>query len=168
MNVHNFKSMVSSARGSLANELEEDMDGDEEEDRVGALTEEVDGEEDEGEQQFNEAGDAIEAFNLRNERDGGTFDDNMNYTFKKERGEVDAWVAEMDEVAMEQAIGEAQRAVKRKALEREQEELREAKKVFKPSLQLKKELLLLMQPKEKVSGTMRRLSPNQGKNVILL
>lgn len=113
--------------------------------------------------QFNEAGDVIEAFNLADEREGGHFDENMNYVFKKEKGEVDAWVAEMDEVAMEQAIGEAQRAVKRKAAEREEEERREAAKEFKTSIQLKKELLTLMQPKETVASAMRRLSGKAGK-----
>ena len=95
---------------------------------------------------------------MADEREGGHFDENMNYVFKKEKGEVDAWVAEMDEVAMEQAIGEAARAVKRKAAEREEEELRESKKEFKTSVQLKKELLAIMQPKETVASAMRRLS----------
>ena len=36
----------------------------------------------------------------------------MNFVFKKEKGEIDAWVAEMDEVAMEKAIGEAAIAMK--------------------------------------------------------
>jgi hypothetical protein len=101
---------------------------------------------------------------LRDERDGGHFDENMNYVFKKEKGEVDAWVAEMDEVAMEQAIGEAARAVKRKAAEREKEEEREAQKAFVPSIQLKRELLSYMKPKETVSAAMRRLSGKNGEN----
>lgn len=112
--------------------------------------------------QFNEAGEVLEAFNLRDERDGGHFDENMNYVFKKEKGEVDAWVAEMDEVAMEQAIGEAAKAVKRKAAEREKEEEREAQKAFVPSIQLKRELLSYMKPKETVSAAMRRLSGKNG------
>lgn len=107
--------------------------------------------------QFNEAGEVLEAFNLHNERDGGAFDENMNYVFQKEKGEMDAWVAEMDETAMEQAIGEAARAVKRKAAQRELDEENEAKKEFLPSIQLKKNLLLLMKPKETVAGAMRRL-----------
>jgi hypothetical protein len=35
----------------------------------------------------------LEAFNLKDEREGGYFDDNMNYVFKKDHMEVDAWVA---------------------------------------------------------------------------
>lgn len=107
----------------------------------------------------------MEAFNLRDERDGGFFDENMNYVFKKEKGEVDAWVAEMDEATMEQAIGEAARAVKRKAEEREREEAREALKEYVPSIRLKQELLSFMRPKETVSATMRRLSGKNGKCV---
>ena len=113
--------------------------------------------------QFNEAGEVIEAFNLADEREGGHFDENMNYVFKKEKGEVDAWVAEMDEVAMEQAIGEAAKAVKRKAAEREEQDRRDAMREFKTAIQLKKELIALMQPKETVAGAMRRLSGKGGK-----
>ena len=104
----------------------------------------------------------IEAFNLHDERDGGFFDENMNYVFKKEKGEVDAWVAEMDEVTMEQAIGEAARAVKRKAAAREAEELKDAQKQFKSSIELKRELLTLMRARETVAGAMRRLSGQNG------
>jgi len=31
----------------------------------------------------------------------------MNFVFKKEHGEVDAWLASMDEASMEKSIGEA-------------------------------------------------------------
>ena len=110
----------------------------------------------------------MEAFNLRDERDGGFFDENMNYVFKKEKGEVDAWVAEMDEATMEQAIGEAARAVKRKAIEREREEARDALKEFIPSIRLKQELLTFMQPKETVSAAMRRLSGKNGEIFLIL
>ena len=115
---------------------------------------------------FNDAGEVVEAFNLRDERDGGFFDENMNYVFKKEKGEVDAWMAEMDEVTMEQAIGEAAKAVKKRALERQLDEEKEAKKEFIPSIRLKQELLSFMKPKETVAGTMRRLSG--GNNGMLL
>lgn len=36
----------------------------------------------------------------------------MNFVFQKEKSEVDAWVAGLDEAAMEQAIGEAAAAMK--------------------------------------------------------
>ncbi len=108
-------------------------------------------------------GEAIEPFNLRNEREGGGhFDENMNYVFQKERGEVDAWVAEMDEVSMERAIGEAAQAMKRKELKREQDELNESTKIKKSSLQLRKELLQLMLPGETIARTMRRLGSKDG------
>lgn len=49
----------------------------------------------------------MEPFNLRGEREEGHFDENMNFVFKKEHGEVDAWLASMDEASMEKSIGEA-------------------------------------------------------------
>jgi len=87
----------------------------------------------------------------------------MNYVFKTERGEIDAWVAEMDEVAMEKAIGEAAMAVKRKNEQRIVDELNEAKKVKKSAIQLKRELLSHMLPTETVAATMRRLSGTSSK-----
>ena len=54
----------------------------------------------------------IEPFNLKDEREGGHFDENMNYVWKKEQEEPDAWVADLDEAAMEKAIGEAASALK--------------------------------------------------------
>lgn len=36
----------------------------------------------------------------------------MNFVFQKEKGEIDAWLADMDEAAMEQGIGEAAKALK--------------------------------------------------------
>ncbi len=108
-------------------------------------------------------GDAIEPFNLRNEReDGGHFDENMNYVFKKERGEIDAWVADMDEVSMEKAIGEAAQAMKRKLAKEEQEEENEALRVHKSSLELRKELLKMLLPGETLAKAMRRLGTKEG------
>lgn len=54
----------------------------------------------------------MEPFNLKDERDRGHFDENMNFVFKKERGEIDAWLATMDEATMEKSIGEAAEAMK--------------------------------------------------------
>ena len=53
----------------------------------------IEGEEDEDESRdkFTEMGEVIEPFNLKNEREAGGFDENMNYVFQKEKGEVDAW-----------------------------------------------------------------------------
>lgn len=53
--------------------------------------ESIDGEEEESNDKFNEMGEVIEPFNLKNEREAGGFDENMNYVFQKEKGEVDAW-----------------------------------------------------------------------------
>jgi hypothetical protein len=181
MNRHTFKDVVKSKRSSLANDLDDDDDDGEA--VVAPMKRAVEGEEEEGEQkvqyrglpalllwcvlwfpllQFNDAGEVLEAFNLRDERDGGFFDENMNYVFKKDQGEIDAWVADMDEAAMEQAIGEAARAVKRKAAQREKEEELEAQKEYLPSIRLKQQLLSYMKPKETVSGAMRRLTGKNG------
>ena len=46
-------------------------------------------------------GEVIEPFNLKDERDGGHFDSDMNYVWSKERREVDTWLADLDEATME-------------------------------------------------------------------
>jgi len=51
-------------------------------------------------------------FNLKDERDEGHFDETGNYVWRKEQEEPDAWLANMDEAAMENAIGEAAAALK--------------------------------------------------------
>ena len=40
----------------------------------------------------------------------------MNYVWAKEKGEPDAWLADMDEAAMEKSIGEAAAALKVRAV----------------------------------------------------
>ena len=62
--------------------------------------------------QYNDIGEVLEPFNLKGERDIGNFDENENFVFKKERGEVDIWLASMDEATMEKSIGEAAEAKK--------------------------------------------------------
>jgi hypothetical protein len=100
---------------------------------------------------------------LKNEREGGGhFDENMNYVFQKERGEVDAWVAEMDEASMEKSIGEAAHALKKRIAKQEQDDMNELNRVKKSSLQLRKELLLLLQPGETLARAMRRLGGKEG------
>ena len=51
-------------------------------------------------------------FNLKDERDEGHFDEGGNYVWKKEHEEPDAWLANMNEAEMENAIGEAAAALK--------------------------------------------------------
>ena len=105
----------------------------------------------------------IEPFNLKNERESGYFDENMNYVFKKEKGEVDAWLADLDEATVEAAIGEAAAAEKRIAEKRKLEEEVDAKKPIKTVQELKEELLSYMQPEETIAGALRRLSGKKGK-----
>jgi hypothetical protein len=52
-------------------------------------------------------GEIIEPFNLKGERDEGFFDTTGNFVWRKQREEPDAWIANMDEAAMEDAIGQA-------------------------------------------------------------
>ena len=159
MNVHTFRDAVTSRRTALANEIEDD----EEEDReVGAMRREVEGEEADGAEKFNEEGVPIEPFNLRNERDGGYFDENMNYVFKKEKGEVDAWISGLDEETIEAAIGEAALAEKKRALKRKMEDEEEENKVQLTPTELKAALLTYMLPNETISACLRRLSGRTG------
>jgi hypothetical protein len=49
----------------------------------------------------------MEPFNMREERQQGNIDENFNFVFKKDKGEMDAWLADLDEASMEKGIGEA-------------------------------------------------------------
>ena len=82
----------------------------------------------------------------------------MNYVFKKEHGEVDAWVADLDEATVEQAIGEAALAEKKREAKRLLEEEKERRDVKKSPLELKVELLSLMKEGETIPSTLRRFS----------
>lgn len=153
MNIHTFKDAVTSKRSALSHDLDEDDDDEE----VGVSRREVDGEEEGGKEKFNEIGEVIEPFNLRNERDGGHFDKNMNYVFSRDKGEVDTWVADMDEASMEIAIGEAAQAMKRKEARKQILESSQAMERKTPK-ELKEELLTFVSPGETVTATMRRFS----------
>jgi hypothetical protein len=112
MNLHTFKDAVTAKKRFVD---DDDNDEDDDDREAAAFKGDVEGEEDAGDDKFNDAGEVIEPFNLRNERDSGHIDENFNFVFKKEKGEVDAWLADMDEAAMEQGIGEAAKALKVRA-----------------------------------------------------
>lgn len=155
-NIHSFKDAVNSKRDALSNELADDDE--DEGDDIKIMREDIEGEEDDGDEKFNEAGEVIEPFNMRNERDGGAIDDQMNYVFAKEKGEIDSWLAGMDEAAMEKGIGEAAEALRKRKEKLKHEEEEEEKKMIKSELELKIEILKLMNPGELVTATIRRLS----------
>jgi len=155
MNVHTFKDVVTSKRSSLANDIDEDED----EVDVAALADDIDGEEDDGHEKFNEIGEVIEPFNLRNEREQGHFDTNMNFVWRKERAEPDAWLANMDEAAMEKSIGEAAAALKLK----KQKEADSEGPENRSDKWLKTELLRLLRPGETVITAMHRLGGKKSK-----
>ncbi|CAE7720090.1 Cd2bp2, partial [Symbiodinium microadriaticum] len=140
-------------RDALVNDLDEDEDNDDV--PITVHREEVDGEEDDGKEKFNDAGEVMEPFNLRDEREGGHFDENMNYVWQKDHGEVDSWLADMDEATMEKSIGEAAAALKRKNAKRETEDTGHEVPVDVKALKL--ELLTHLQPGETILSTMRRL-----------
>ena len=104
------------------------------------------------------------------------FDENMNFVFKKERGEIDAWLATMDEATMEKSIGEAADALKVimkvycfgsvvrftfYSVQRKQELDNQVSKSVFTSLsetELKRSLLTIVQPDEEtVTQALKRL-----------
>ena len=155
MNLHTFKDVVNSKKQSLAHDLDED---EEEEAEVRAYRGNVEGEEEGGDERFNDAGEVIEPFNLRDERDSGHFDENMNFVFKKDKGEIDAWLADMDEAAMEQSIGEAAKALKLRHDKQQEADRIASSRTKRSEMELKMELLKIMNPGETVVQTMRRMS----------
>jgi len=93
MNVHTFKDV--GKRDSLAHDVD-DADDDA---PVARMKGNVDGEE-EGDTKFNDIGEVMEPFNLKEERENGYYDDGGNYVSRDEHKEVDAWVADLDEATM--------------------------------------------------------------------
>ena len=65
MNRHTFKDVVASKRSALSNDIEDDDDEDRE---VNVFRSQVEGEEDETKEKFNEIGEVMEPFNLKDER----------------------------------------------------------------------------------------------------
>lgn len=166
MNRYTFKDVVGSKRASLAEDLDRDDDddfegdGDEENEALRGRTARnnvVDGEEEDGQDRFNEVGEVLEPFNMKNERDQGNIDSSGNFTyFKREQGEVDAWVDSMNEAAMEKGIGEAADARRKQEEARKRREEEEAKIEKKSVIELKRELVSLMDEGETVAQAMRR------------
>ncbi len=101
---------------------------------------------------------------MKNEREGGFIDDNMNYVFRKEVEEVDAWVAGLEGAELERSIGEAALAEKKRLAKLEADERARAidDLARKSPLELKLELLSLMQPGETLKTALRRLSGREG------
>ena len=106
MNISTFKDAVSSNKKSVDIDLAE-VEEDDDEVEVKEMKEDIEGEEEDGDERFNDIGEVLEPFNMKNERDGGTIDESGSYHFAKDRGEQDAWLEGMDEAAMEKGIGEA-------------------------------------------------------------
>jgi len=74
-------------------------------------------EEERMEEDFNEAGDKMEPFNLKTERTEGYFDETGHFVWKKEEGGEDPWLASLEnEEDLEARIGEAAVARKKKCV----------------------------------------------------
>jgi hypothetical protein len=88
----------------------------------------------------------------------------MNYVFHKEVGELDAWVAGLDEATIESSIGEAALAEKKRLARQAQVEQEELTKPMKTIDELKEELVGLLLPGETISMALRRLAGKQGES----
>lgn len=100
MNVHTFKDV--GKRDSLAHDVE---DADEDQIPAVRMKGTVEGEE-ESDTKFNDIGEVMEPFNLKEERETGFYDESGNYVFRDEKHqEVDAWVADLDEATMVRIFG---------------------------------------------------------------
>lgn len=107
----------------------------------------------------------ITPFNMKDERESGFIDDDMNFVFKKEKQEVDAWVATLNDTNTEKVINDAALAErKRLARNAEQERNQSALDRMGP-MEVKVALLSIMQEGESVQGTLRRLSGKTGKHL---
>jgi hypothetical protein len=162
MNVYSFKDAVTSKRQSLANDIDDDGDDD---DVVDVLKSKVFGEEEDTLKDNMYDGEVFEPFNLRSDREIGHFDANMNFTFHKKKNEPDAWLADMDEdeATMEKSIGEAALA-KQKKEDRDRIEQQKATRERLSPMQLKMQILQILQKGETVAQGMRRLSSKKLNN----
>jgi len=101
--------------GAAAGRDLEGGDDDEEDDNVRRMTKQFAWEEERMEEEFNEAGDKMEPFNLKAERTEGYFDETGNFVWKKEEGDGDPWLASLEnEEDLEARIGEAAVARRKK------------------------------------------------------
>jgi hypothetical protein len=166
MNRVTFKDVIAGKRDSLAQEVDDDRDSDDE-NTNGALGPSssrrnvglIEGEENDSDLKFNDVGEVLEPFNMKNERDGGHIDSNMNFVYQKDQdGELDAWVANLDEQAMEKAIGDAARAAQRKKTLARKSAIDHANRAPSRSvLQLKIALVRTMEDGETIAQAIKRL-----------
>lgn len=158
MNRHTFGDATKGTKSSIDIELAMNNDvSDDDEGDVIASKERIEGEEDtDPVEKFNDVGEVMEPFNMKNERDGGTIDESGSYHFAKEQGARDAWLNDMDEATLEKEIGDAQEGLRRRQQLEKEREAAEADTIQKSPLQLKLELIDLMEPMETVAGALRR------------
>lgn len=135
---------------------EYDEDDDDDNGPIDRMTSAVEGEEDDGDDQYNEAGEAMEPFNLREEREEGFFDMNGNFIWRKQSQEPDAWLAGLDEAQMEEDIGNAASAKRKKDRAEAVDTVTDAMSALSKS-ELCATASLLMEPGETVLKAIKRL-----------
>ena len=170
MNRHTFSDVVIGKKASLYHDLDQERDEEEESGGSGLRSHmrgAVDGEEGMSHRVKSDDGEDLEAFNLKEEREGdlGHFDDAGNYIFKK-GGEEDAWLSGLDEATVERSIGEAAAAQKKQKeiTQHAQKTVEDNAKRFEQNpIAIRLQLVQMMQDDETVSGTLRRLSGQKAK-----
>jgi hypothetical protein len=124
----------------------------------------VEGEEADGKEKFNDAGIVIEPFNMKNEREMGHIDGNMNFTFEKDEGETDSWLAGLDEATEEQAIGDAARAMEKRRLASRKSAMRAATQLKRSPVELKYAITKMLEgADESISSALKRLAKTSEK-----
>jgi len=121
---------------------------------------EVEGEEADGAEKFNDAGVVIEPFNMKNERESGRIDGQMNYVFEKDEGDPDSWLAGLDEAAEEQAIDEAAQAAKNRRVQKRKKEMQAARDegLARDPRDLKLAIVRILEENESIATAMKRLA----------
>mmetsp|Transcript_43296 Transcript_43296/g.55613 ORF Transcript_43296/g.55613 Transcript_43296/m.55613 type:complete len:477 (+) Transcript_43296:51-1481(+) len=143
---------------------DDEEDDDESSRRRRGGEEPVSGEESDGDTNFNDAGEVMEAFNLKEEREQGHFDDSGNYIWRKLEEVSDEWLQSMGgEAGMEAAIGQAAAAQRRQKRELASKEAEKDRVGEKDVLTLFKEIHSLLLDEESVTKAMKRLSPPKKK-----
>ena len=158
MNRRTFGDMMGAQKG-FTEDVESEGDDDEEEAWRGGRDSAIEGEEADGTDKFNDAGIAIEPFNMKDEREGGRIDGNMNYTYDKEEGDPDSWIAGLDEAAEEKMIGEAREAAEKRRVRSRKDAMQEAKSARpqRSAKDLKVAIVRILEEDESIAAALKRL-----------
>lgn len=81
----------------------------------------------------------------------------MNYVWHKEHGEIDRWIADLDEAEMEKSIGEAAKLLKKKQAQQAIEDAKPDPHAHKDKVTLIRELISYLNEEETVLQAIRRI-----------